>query len=472
MRGTPYKLAAEISHGWAEFIPRPLLCRFRTAIQILCENLDCKSERFSVESHRLMKAFFLVSMIWATSCSFAVDALDVWSLRYSGNRDLRFVRYTGGLFIAGGEGGRIVTSPDGLNWSQQTANTNTLLSAATSDGFSNFVAVGQTRTLPAPAVFRSSDGRSWSEHKISVWDHLGNVSTNLHQDVGSPQSVAFSGGSFVMGTSTLSPKLSTLFHSRDLTNWYEATPPELRFFDFPSYNALVPAKVSGEDVMVAAGSIWMPIRLGTLQHVNSEPVWSFQDVHPAGTGYVQTGAYGNGIFMLVGMEMPTLVSTNGRDWTKRIIGEPPVFPNNPTPNYMRLNYFVGNSVAFGNGTFVVPGSNDILVSTNGFWELRSIPIDSGSRYIAYGAGRFVIAGGKNIFASDHVSTPGLSVQRERGSLPKLHVSGEIGREYLLERSPDLITWTEADRLKLPLPKVEWPLDLSSPLSFYRASLLK
>ena len=180
--------------------------------------------------------------------------------------------------------------------------------------------------------------------------------------------------------------------------------------------------------MVAAGSIWMPIRLGTLQHVNSEPVWSFQDVHPAGTGYVQTGAYGNGIFMLVGMEMPTLVSTNGRDWTKRIIGEPPVFPNNPTPNYMRLNYFVGNSVAFGNGTFVVPGSNDILVSTNGFWELRSIPIDSGSRYIAYGAGRFVIAGGKNIFASDHVSTPGLSVQRERGSLPKLHVSGEIGRE--------------------------------------------
>ena len=152
--GHLYKLAAEISHGWAEFIPRPLLCRFRTAIQILCENLDCKSERFSVESHRLMKAFFLVSMIWATSCSFAVDALDVWSLRYSGNRDLRFVRYTGGLFIAGGEGGRIVTSPDGLNWSQQTANTNTLLSAATSDGFSNFVAVGQTRTpLPCSRCF-------------------------------------------------------------------------------------------------------------------------------------------------------------------------------------------------------------------------------------------------------------------------------------------------------------------------------
>ena len=45
-----------------------------------------------------------------------------------------------------------------------------------------------------------------------------------------------------MGTSTLSPKLSTLFHSRDLTNWYEATPPELQFFDFHRTTPSCPPK--------------------------------------------------------------------------------------------------------------------------------------------------------------------------------------------------------------------------------------
>jgi hypothetical protein len=416
-----------------------------------------------------MKAYFLVVAICLTRSSFAIDALDLWSLRYSGDRALQFVTCTGGLFIAGGEGGRFVTSSNGLDWSEQNVDTNILLTAATSDGTSNFVAVGQSTRL-GPAVLRSHDGKSWTEQPIAFWDQVGNRSTNLFlfRDLEWPMTVAFAAGSFVMGG--YSSQGANLFHSPDLTNWHAAITPPPFFQDGRSYRVLVPAKISGTEVMLAAGSIWVPIRLGTPVNLNSGPGWSFPEVQ--GSGYTMGGAYGNGMFVLVGHEMATFVSTNGRDWTFPIFGEW-VWPNPPTPEYYRMSYMVGDSVAFGNGTFVACSlpEKDILISTNGFWERRVIQIAPGLRSVTYGAGRFVMIGEKTIFASAHISTPGLSLCRQKSGPTRLEVSGQVNREYLLERSPDLITWTEADRFSMPLPKIERLLDIRSPACFYRARLL-
>jgi hypothetical protein len=282
--------------------------------------------------------------------------------------------------------------------------------------------------------------------------------------------VAFGGGGFVMGA--YSAQGSKLFYSLDVTNWDAATPREsITDYATPYYNVLLPVKAPGMDLMIAAGSIWSPIRLGTPASLNSMPAWQFETV--GGTGYAMSGAYGNGLFVLIGIEMATMVSTNGRDWSARIIGEPWVFPNPPTPEYIRLNYLVGDSVAFGNGTFVVVSQQrDILVSTNAFWERRPISIGPGLRGITYGAGRFVVVGGKNIYASAHVSTPGLAFHGESAGRARLELSGEIDREYVLEQSPDLIRWTEADRFRMPLPNVERVLDISSGASFYRARLVE
>ena len=427
-----------------------------------------------------MKAFWLLAMSWSISCSFAADALDQWTLAYSGNREARFITYTSGLFIVCGEASTLLTSPDGLTWSPQSVVTNTHLYAVTSDGASNFVAVGGTGS--GPVVLRSSDAKSWIPQKITVWNYNGSASTNLAQDVRTPWSVAFADGTFVMGIvepnygEDWSRKGSTLFYSRDLTNWHAATPPEpyRAEWEIRAYNVLVPAKVDGIDVIAAAGSIWSPIRLGRPEQPGLSGAWTFQDVASPANGYAQAGAYGNGMFVLIGMEMPTLVSTNGRTWATRIIGERQVSPDPPFDDYTQFNYLVGNGIAFGNGTFVVAKGtpNTVLVSTNGFWKKHPTNIGEGLWSIAYGAGRFVAVALKNIYASPHVSTPGLSIQREIDTPPKLEISGEVGREYLLESSTDLSIWSEADRWKMPLPQVILPMNLSSHGSFYRVSLVR
>ena len=129
--------------------------------------------------------------------------------------------------------------------------------------------------------------------------------------------VAFGGGGFVMGA--YSAQGSKLFYSSDLTNWYAATPREpIRDQVTPYYNVLLPVKAPGMDLMIAAGSIWSPIRLGRPATLNSMPAWQFEEVSKG--GYAMGGAYGNGLFVLIGLEMATMVSTNGRDWSGRIIG--------------------------------------------------------------------------------------------------------------------------------------------------------
>jgi hypothetical protein len=209
-----------------------------------------------------------------------------------------------------------------------------------------------------------------------------------------------------------------------------------------------------------------------LEFSNSPPAWNFQEVHPPGDGYAMSVAYGNGTFVMVGLEMATFVSTNGRDWTARIIGEPWVFPNPPTAEYLRLNYLVATSVAFGNGTFVACcGAKDLLVSTNAFWERRPIPTGSGLRSIAYGAGRFVMAGLGGIYASAHVAAPGLALHRTNGLPARLEISGEINRDYVLEQSLDLSNWSDSERIHMSLPKTQRTLDSSSGQAFYRARLV-
>jgi hypothetical protein len=106
-----------------------------------------------------MKAYLLMAAICLGRCSFALDALDLWSLQYAGSQNLSFVTYTGGLFLASGAGGRIVTSPDGVDWTEHYG-AGVMLNGIASDGGTNFVAVGQKIAFPGPGVVRSADGKT------------------------------------------------------------------------------------------------------------------------------------------------------------------------------------------------------------------------------------------------------------------------------------------------------------------------
>jgi hypothetical protein len=71
-----------------------------------------------------------------------------WTLRNLGD-SLNGVTYGNGLFVAVGEGGTILTSPDGVSWTQRTSpEKSDLLSVAYRNG--RFVAVGGGTILTSP----------------------------------------------------------------------------------------------------------------------------------------------------------------------------------------------------------------------------------------------------------------------------------------------------------------------------------
>ena len=66
-----------------------------------------------------------------------------WTQRTSGTgNELEGVAYGNGRFVAVGNGGTILTSPDGVNWTRRTSGTRSWLGGVTY-GNGTFVAVGE-----------------------------------------------------------------------------------------------------------------------------------------------------------------------------------------------------------------------------------------------------------------------------------------------------------------------------------------
>ena len=108
-----------------------------------------------------------------------------------------------------------------------------------------------------------------------------------------------------------------------------------------------------------------------------------------GTGYgLNAVAFGNGVFVAVGGNGTTLVSSDGANWT------------NSSPG----NYGEWRNVRFLNGQFTVVGiTNQMLQSSNGInWTTTTLPL--GNYWdIAFGNGRYVVAGTTNFVSTDGVT---------------------------------------------------------------------
>ena len=94
-----------------------------------------------------------------------------WTLCSQGFGVFYGVAYGNGLFVAvGGLGfGTILTSPDGVSWTERTSGTYNPLSSVTY-GNGTFVAVGEGGT-----ILTSPDGVSWTERASPTKDFLNGV---------------------------------------------------------------------------------------------------------------------------------------------------------------------------------------------------------------------------------------------------------------------------------------------------------
>jgi len=266
-----------------------------------------------------------------------------WTRQNSGTREPLFgVTYGNGIFVTVGDGGTILTSPNGVNWTGQRSGTyNTLFGVTYGNGI--FVVVGG-----GGIILISSDGVSWREVNSATENGLFKVT--------------YGNGKFVAVGSR-----GTILTSRDAVNWSSQNSPTTNILFGVTY---------GNGIFVAVGS------RGTLLTSRDAVNWTSQN-SPTTESFFGV-AYGNGIFVAVGSRGTLLTSRDAVNWTRQ---------NSGTRAHL-------DSVTYGeNGVWVVVGDQDdfsavILTSLDTItWKRRETGTRNRLRDVTYGNGIFVVVGG-------------------------------------------------------------------------------
>jgi len=107
------------------------------------------------------------------------EPLDNWNLRrpLSTNNDLYKVAYGNGVFVAVGDAGTIITSPDGWTWSLQTSGIHYDLSNVSYLNGLFFAVTGSNKILT------SSDGVKWSVRAVGQTTWLSAVTSKIIQSI-------------------------------------------------------------------------------------------------------------------------------------------------------------------------------------------------------------------------------------------------------------------------------------------------
>src|SRR5581483_1504343 len=327
------------------------------------------------------KVRLTILFFWALSALFCqADSINTWSRQTAGlpsdGSSLRAVTYGNGLFV--GVGDTIVArSADGTNWVAIPSSTSTLNASPTlttndltaiAYGNKQFVAAGNENYLnnagQGPAILVTSpDGIHWVGFQQALAGYMNGV--------------AFGNGVFVAmgfdGTNNFS------YTSADGTNWsvhlaapaYIANGVRIGVESVAFGNGLFTALLYKDRVLTSPdGIVWTSHTTGTLHWMN-------------GIGY------GQGKFVICGDYGDSAIfsSSNGISWT----------PSHASPIPTIHNGLPYRASAYGNGAFVVVGSNSMIDSTNALDWLECFTPFAGNTIEFYGVtyanGLFVAVGG-------------------------------------------------------------------------------
>ena len=295
------------------------------------------------------------------------DAGITWTSRTSAaDNSWNSVCYGNGLFVAvasSGTGNRVMTSPDGINWTSGTCPDSNWTSVCYGNG--QFVAVGDGED-----VIISPDGINWTLHSSGkdeswtsvcygndryvavgvtgvdramysfdgiIWNY-GTTSENNYREV------CYGNGQFVAVSS-----LAVAMTSPDGITWTNRTYAGYTYWESICY---------GNGLYVAVASV----HGGPLNHVMTSPdgiTWTNRT--PASNVEWNGICFGNGIFVAVsgtGTGNRVMTSPDGENWTSRT-------------SAADLDW---QSVCYGNGLFVaVSGSGtDNRVMTSGFQKIDDL----------------------------------------------------------------------------------------------------
>lgn len=320
--------------------------------------------------------------------------------------DLERIVYGNGTFVAIGNGGVVLTSPEGVNWSLHAPTTNGAPADAVTGlvyGNSNFVAVSNSGS--DGQVQFSPDGVTWGSMTV-----ISSVAFNaVNYAKGTYVAVGQSGGSSVVVSST------------NGIDWITR--------GLPSYGPLN-AVVFGNGTFVAVGDA------GTIVASTNGFDWTPQTVAP-GTNILCV-SYGNGYFLAAGdggIPSSILKSSNGLIWQ--------VY----NPQAAR-----GNRMTYGSGHFVLQNyGNSIATSTDGLnwayiWTHGGALLSISD--LAYGAGSFVVVGPDDLIWTFSPSVALSSARRVSANFSLTVTGGGAGQPYRVQAATNLLATNWVSLLSL------------------------
>ena len=269
------------------------------------------------------------------------------------------------LFVAVGNAGAtsnqgVMTSPDGVTWTQRTASAAHSWSAVTYNGSNRFVAVGGiTGSGTFDGAMYSADGTLWS------------TATTPSFAV-AYSSVAYGNGNYVAVSSTIlgSPNaFKQVMTSPDGATWTSRDSAESHPWQSVAF---------GNSVFVAVTSTTTTNQV--MRSTDNGANWTAVASPITKKGW-QSVTYGNGQFVAVansGTGERVMTSSDGSSWSLQT-----------TP--ADYNWY---SVTYGNGLFVAVAYSGtgqrVMTSPNGTtWTLRDSAADEFWSSVTYGDGRFV-----------------------------------------------------------------------------------
>lgn len=355
---------------------------------------------------------------------------------------LLWVTYGGGKYLALGTNNIVLTSPDGQNWTSNYWGTNFTQVMYGSGGF---LAVNG-----GSQIYLSSDGLTWNGQTIyngPLWTNGppgggGPVYTLSHQIVTSQNGAYYVGGWRYLNSVSAQPYI---FTSTDGVNWNTyATASTVNSALGLSQNVFIPG--NGTPISVTYGN-----GLNSVQYFNGS-VWNSANLAIGGT-VIYSGAYGNGLYVMVGMlnyyyrsVPPKFTSYDAVNWA--------VQTNTPAPP-AGPNYTLYSIAANSNGVAVAGSSGLMVRSTNDavYYAVSNSPMLPA--VVSFGSGFMGVGAAGGIYQSGD----GLSwTQRNSGTANGLHgitsngsLLVTVGDNGAIQTSTSGLIWTSrSSGTSLPL----------------------
>ncbi len=338
----------------------------------------------------------------------SIEAGFVWAQRPSGmTNDLSSVVWGDNHFIAVGEQGTILASTDGADWALRNSGTaNALSDVIFADN--RFMAVGGN------ALLISTNGLDWTSRAI-----VGS-GTNL-------AAVAYGNGVFV----TITANGSTVIYSSDGTNWNGSTIP----------TSGLTGITFGTNLFCAGSSE------GAIYTSADGENWTMQDsgfrFAPAELNYCNGQFVVPGQFIIdAGAEM--LTSTDGTNWGVNSSG---YFSAGASGGHNALvaaggAQFIGHNL----GSAYLTSSDGITWTSRGANSLYEIPPLLNS--VTFGNGTFVAVGVGGVIFQSVPSPSSINASLVPQGI-NIKVSGDIGRNFMLETTTNLSASSWTDLVSVP-----------------------